>query len=813
VGAENANPLNELQDLGRQIDQAEDLDVLKPIFARVDQLAKLHSGDLDVQLSTEELKQRIVERGKTLRAASSDRMRGVNPPSAAPVAVAPPPASPQALEPQYAPQENGSPSVAAPPPPARPAVQQAATARTSSPAVGERKKAQTTPPSAKKPGGWKRPLILGIIAGSIISILLVAFLVNRSRRGLFSGAEVQVQVTTVPPGASIRVNGETKCQSNCSVPLTAPGSYQFTAFLDGYEPAAATVDVERGRPRMLSMALEPARQSLRILTDLPQGSVSIDDQTPLDLQDGQFAMDNVQPGTHTIKVSSRTGEASFTIAVEPAKLPAVQGPIAVKNLAAVAAATMGNTGRVYASSGPQKLTLNGTPQGDVGPSGVDLTNYQAGTAELAVGEGKDQKLVSDTFSPSPALTLFLKSDLNIGTLVVSAGEDDVRVFVNDKEYPRRTKRGQLRIPTIGNVAVRVAKEGFEPVQPQSAEVKKGAEARLEFKLQASPKFAALLIRGATPGAEVLVDQKSVGTVGDDGSFANNAVAPGDHTVELRRDQYLPKRLQRSFRAGQSITLAGADAVLTSALGTVRVARTPADAAVTYRRADEAQGQGRELRGGQVELQPGAYVFTARAPGFTDKSERVQVTPGEGQSVELTLARVVVAAAPPPPKANGMAEFENPSAWSQQGDVWVHRGGGVVPYKAIPNGVFTFTVELLKGGNLFRGGKIRWVAQYIDAKNYNLFELDRKSLSSKVISNGKTFDRGKFDHNLSEKDKSYTIQIDSRREHLVTKFMVNGEWKTIDSWDEADRDFTAGKFGFLIQGSDEIGLTDFKFVPR
>ena len=793
---ENANPVQELNDLGRQIDQAVSLEVLKPIFARVDQLAKVHSGDLDVQLSTDELKQRIVERGKILRQSAGDAPRNLAPRPTPPVvpAASQPPGKERAMEPP------AKPAAGAAIPPGRPPVGQA-------PVQGQPNQQQ--PRSDAKVSSWKRPMLIGILAGAVVSVILIAFLVNQVRKRQLAGSPVQVQVNTTPSGASVRVNGEVKCTSDCSVGLL-PGSYQVTVFLDGYEPSATSVDVVPGKSAALSMALEPARQSLRILTDLPQGQVSIDDQAPLDLQDGQFVLERIQPGAHTVKLVSRVGEASFSVNIEQAKLPAVSGPISVRNLVAVAAATMGTSARIYTSGGPMKLSLNGNAQGDVGPAGLDLTGYQPGVAELAVGEGKDQKVVTESFGPSPALTVFLKSDLNIGTLIVTAGEDDARVFVNNKEYPRRTQRGQVRIPAIGSVTVRVAKDGFEPVQPQVVDVKKGAEARLEFKLQASPKFASLQIRGATPGAEVLLDQKRIGVTGDDGTFADNAVPPGDHTVELRRDQYLPKRFQRSFRAGQSVAVSGAEAALASALGTVRIARTPADAAIVFRKADETQS--RELRSGQVELAPGAYVFTARAPGFTEKSERVQVSAGETQALEIALARVV-AAAPPPPKVWGMADFENPGSWTQQGNLWSHRGGGFVPYKAAPRGTFTFTVQLLKGGNLFRGGKIRWVFQYLDSRNYDLFELDRRSLSSKVIVNGKTLDRGKFDHNLAETERTYTIQIDSRREHLVTKVLVGGSWKTVDSWDEQDRDFTVGQFGFLIQGGDEIGLTDFKFLPR
>ncbi len=252
-------------------------------------------------------------------------------------------------------------------------------------------------------------------------------------------------------------------------------------------------------------------------------------------------------------------------------------------------------------------------------------------------------------------------------------------------------------------------------------------------------------------------------------------------------------------------------VLASALGTLKLARTPADAAVVYRRADETQNH--ELSANQVDLPPGNYVITGRAQGYTERTERVQVAAGETHSLDLALARVVVAALPPAPKIGGMADFEDPSAWRKQGDLWTHKGGGFIPYKPHPNGVITFTVQLLRGGNLFRGGRIRWVLQYVDAKNYDVFELDRKNLWSKVIIDGKTFERGKYEHNLSDKDKFYTLQIEVAPEHLTHRVMNGGAWMPLDTWAETGRDFTQGKFGFLVQGSDEIGITDFQFVPK
>jgi len=224
VGSESLNPLDELRGLDRQVDEVPDLAGLKPIFARLDEIARAHSGDFEVQLAADDVKQHVVRRGKTLREMPPADSVVVTP---APPAFQPPPT------PEPAPVPVSAPT------PVRPA-------------------ARAAPPSPATT--WRRPLMVGVIAGSIASILLLALLVNQARKRNLSGAGVQLQIATVPPGASVRITsgqtGETKCTSNCNVAVP-PGNYQITAFLDGYEPAASGVTVSQGRAASVNLALEP----------------------------------------------------------------------------------------------------------------------------------------------------------------------------------------------------------------------------------------------------------------------------------------------------------------------------------------------------------------------------------------------------------------------------------------------------------------------------------------------------------------------------------------------------------------------------
>jgi hypothetical protein len=903
VGVENLKPLDELKSLDQRVDLVTDLGGLKPIFYRLDEIAKQFPDDFEVQLVVGDIKQHLVNRGTRLKEqqssikpppgappplpaatpASAPTVVARMPPMTPPSMVRPPEAKPADVKPpdlrppvklmssgQFAkPGEPAIPPAGPPPmpksapPPQAPLSPHSSTVRISPGAIppgmppsgappqtppgqglmntgqqapvftpaarvdppgsavqppssvrtpAQPPKAPKPPKPPKPPSGWKRPVLIGGFLGALVAVGIIAFLVNQARKKnqqVVVANTVKVDVTTTPPNASIRINGDAKCSSPCKIEL-APGTYQVTAFLDGYDPATNSINVAEGQPASVALTLAAMLPSVRILTDLDQGKIAFDDQPPADLQEGQFILDKVAVGQHKVKLTGKSGDASFSFEIVEAKPPAVTGTVTARNLVAVLVSSFGSQARVVTSSGPMKLAVNGQPEGDAGPGGVDLKSFQPGVDEIIVGEGKDQRNMKESFGPAPMLTAFLKSDLNIGTLIVSTGEDDVRVFVNNKENRGRTQRGQVRIPAIGPVTVRVAKDGFQSEPAQTADVRKGAEVRLEFKLRTAPQTSSLQIHGATPGAEVFLDQNSVGTVGADGNYARSNVSPGDHVIDLKHDQFTPKRLQRNFKAGQAVVLTGADVVLAAVpvtSGTVHVARTPADAAVTYHRADETQTH--EVRGNLLELPAGSYVFTGKAPGYTDKTERIQLAAGENHNVELALAKVVVT---PTVKTGDMGDFEDPAAWKKEGDLWTHKGGGFVPYKLGPKGVYTFTVELVHGGNLFKGGRVRWCVQYVDAKNYLLYEMDKKNFWAEVVANGKKLEREKYQHDL-EKQKSFTVQIELAADHVVHRIKnASGQWVSVDSFAEPGRNFAGGKFGFLIQGNDELGVSDFSFTP-
>src|SRR5579884_4552625 len=84
------SPLDELQLLDNQVETAKDVGALRPIYDRLDEIARENSGDFEVQLVAADLRQRVINKGLRLRHA---RERAVRHPV---TAVAPPPPAPPA---------------------------------------------------------------------------------------------------------------------------------------------------------------------------------------------------------------------------------------------------------------------------------------------------------------------------------------------------------------------------------------------------------------------------------------------------------------------------------------------------------------------------------------------------------------------------------------------------------------------------------------------------------------------------------------------------------------------------------------------
>jgi hypothetical protein len=306
----------------------------------------------------------------------------------------------------------------------------------------------------------------------------------------------------------------------------------------------------------------PSKPALRLYTDLIPGSVSIDEKPPEDLKDGELILDNLEPGRHSIKVVGHNANAEFSYDVSEKEAPRVIGVPTASNVMAVLVSAEQGKARLITNAEHADVSLDSKPAGQVGLDGLSIDNLEQADHLLQVTQGKDRQRFVLTYTPAPTLTVYLKSDPNAGTVVVMAKQDGADVYINDQLYRRKTEADQLRIPLkVGQYTIRVHKAGFIDPPPATVEVKKAEETAVEFKLDAIPQIATLQVKGALPGTMVYVDKDFAAAIGADGNASISNVKPGLHTIELRRDQALPKRFERLFKTGDVIALSGPDVTL------------------------------------------------------------------------------------------------------------------------------------------------------------------------------------------------------------------------------------------------------------
>ncbi len=802
--------LDELKRLDAGVDSVEELDALKPIYYRVEEIGKEHTQDFDVQLLWADVKQHVVARGMKLKERGA-----VSSKQSAPV-IPPPPVS-SITSAVTTPVPLHVPTSGQTPPELRASGSQSTAAAPERAVYVPRAK---TPPArpvyiAPAQPDWKKPILIGGGIGLAIVILLFGALAVFKHNTATPQPQpvnvtlVPLRVTTSPPGAAVSVNGQDRCMTNeCKLDLH-PGHYTLMLHMSGYENEVRTLDLKTGQPYSLALTLMPQLQALHINTDLKDGlQAQLDGKPAGTFQEGQLTLDSVAPGKHDLRITARGGaETAFSFEVKSGEAVVFTSPVTAKNVVALVASRFGKQLTVRSSQTPLQVSIDNEAKGEAGPDGLTVRDVAPGDREMEIGAGQDRRRVVVAAASAPTLTVWINGDVSKGSLFIQAGtEDGVSVFLDGKRYPRTTKHGILRIQNVnpGDHQIRVAKDGFQPVQDKPFKVERGAEVKAVFALQAIPQIAILSVQGGPPGAQVLIDGSPAGRIQTDGTLSYDKITPGDHKVTVRLDGHTPKEFNRNFPAGGTVQLTAADVLLERITGVLRVSATPGNAVLTIRRKDDKRAA--PLQTGSSKLAPGTYIITAAASGYNELTQTVQVAAGEASApVVLKLTPVVTAVKPAV-----HYDWEKPGEWEEEENGWrMHRGGNFVAYSAQPAlGTFSFAVQMRKGGNLIRGKKLQWYVNYVDPKNYAAFSVENRTFISRLVVSGKGKDHNRI---ILQTDAPYDFQVQVTPDRIVHRLAVDSKWQEIDSLDMPDAG--QGKFGFFIPGKDELEVARFNFAPR
>ncbi len=433
--------------------------------------------------------------------------------------------------------------------------------------------------------------------------------------------------------------------------VVALGVWGFMALRK--KPVAPTPTVqttsqpETAPPSTATPAAPSPLTTVHVLTDLESGSVSLDGSEVGQLKEGQFSLDEIAAGNHTLAIKAPGGGTEITFEAAPGALARLTKVTATGDLKVVAVASRQPDVQVLSSFGTVKATFDGKEAGNVGAARLDIKDVPTGQHDLVLGSGKARKTVSFESSAVPGLTTFISTERNVGSLLVRTGEDGVSVTVDGRTLPQLTSRGQLILTNLEprQYQITVAKAGFQPVPPKSANVEKGGEARVSFALHPITT-ASLVLSGAPPAAKVLLDGATLGTVHPDGTFSAPNVQEGQHTIELRRDGFEPKQLSRNFSPGQSVTLSGADVTLTktaSSTPTPAAVAPPKLVVLTVPGAQvtlDQQALGTADASGKLEIDKapvGSHTVEVSAAGFHAYQQKVSLSPNQVVTLKPNLA--------------------------------------------------------------------------------------------------------------------------------------------------------------------------------
>jgi len=407
--------------------------------------------------------------------------------------------------------------------------------------------------------------------------------------------------------------------------------------------------------------------------------------------------------------------------------------------------------------------------------------------------------------PATAVSASLVTNQMLSVLSIVTGEDDVELFLNGSKYRRTTKNGRLSVYLPPkSYTVRVQKNGMMSPPPQTVELRRGQDSQVEFKIAASK--ATLAVHYGIVGSEVWVDGNRIGIVGADGEFAAAYIDPGKHIIAVRHERYKPLQSEQVFAAAKSIDL---DGTLQTLYGTLRIEIAPGvpEAHLHLRRQDE--GQDREIKETSLSLLEGTYTITASAPRYQDATETVRVTGGNTATVTLPMKRIETPAGSKAPveaaqPAFGLSNWLKLGGWTRDGEAIRRQGGGLCSRAGQPHRGDHSVHHSVAARQTYRVGD-----GFADAKNYYQFQIDDSNFSRAQVADGKHSKTVRAQHGAKrEQYNAFTIKITAKE--IVTSIQRGGSWHTLDTW-EPPGGPAPGKFGFHIQGRDEIGLTDFKLT--
>lgn len=638
--------------------------------------------------------------------------------------------------------------------------------------------------------------ILLVIAGSLLRHNTVVQ-GHPSGHRIGSPVLVDVLIRSTPAGAHIFKDGrEIGIASPTLFVKLPPGKSNLEARIDGYASEAELLDTRSDRRSEVSFKLSPMLQQLRILGE---GKLSIDKSPAVPLKLGSF-LGSLNIGKHELHWIGKSGfERTFQVEIEAGKPAVLLGASQTQRPGSfLLVSTASEQTHLYTNTA-MPIHVDGKRLGVARGSGLAVA-LPVGIHAFTVGKTPHvlrTRVLTDT---GQLLQIIFEDAPDSGSLTILTNLDGLDLkLVRGTTIVREgsSAEGRLDLTDVpaGEYLLQATGPHSDVLAPQPVVIKAAQTSVVKFDtIKAVPKVP---LRVQTlPGANVLVDGVPTGTTGGDGYLYLASLAAGVHHIEARRG---------GKSVAQDVTLKEGNhdlEVLNLKLdrdrGTVSIQLDPAGTEVTVY---DSKGEPVSVNGTQLALAEGKYRIVARANGYLDRTETVDVTSAHPMTVNLRLSPITVSDTAPVMDGWEAADWTADS----HAHTLTHTGTDIGLYAAQPSdGTYVFSGSIGHGFLITRP-KVEWVANYRDSKNYLLFSIDRTGFEQFAVVSGKRIANGARIPLASLLKYQVMFQIAPGR--VITSIGDGHGWKQLAEWTNLPQDVDMGRFGF----KGPVTLTSFSHI--
>ena len=648
--------------------------------------------------------------------------------------------------------------------------------------------------------------LFAFITCTVAAVITLAVMFPHARKHEVIVPRHEAAVSPVPPAASLplRVTPPRAevMLDGAPAPLhdgalaAKPGTYLIEVRSPGYKPFTRSVGIGAGDNTPLDIALVPLPPVIRIETDFQSGSVLLDGKSAGSLEGGQFSLDAPE-GSHVIAIAAPDGNRYyFPFSLGHNSSWTVGAPNTLAYGTPVVAAFGGDGARIVCGHSGLAFQLDRGEAAACTRLGTDLRAVSAGDHSLTILE-QSRTIGAHTiaYGGNPLLAAFVITGAQFGGLVVKGNQDQFEIAVNGYTSKRPAEEGHWRrLLRPGNYTVVVNKPGFAAT-PSSAlvSIKPGMDTVQQVTFAPVPVLATLRLR-SQPGAEVVLNGKSAGTVPDSGVLQIPQIPAGRVEVQVARKGFADAQQTFTLGPGENARTISLQQLGTKLNWTV----DPGDAKVSY----TAQGDPTRhaVAGTAIELPPGTYHFEASAPGRVPDSATVTVAGGETRTLAFRLG------VPRPPPATK----ENWGGWETQ-DGWLVRANPGPSFRSLPEDVahvaFEAKWERQKSLTHWFGGSLNVVFRSANGARSVTFRIGEHGISWNSVAGGERRE-GRFAVNLSKSLEAARADIQPSGVALT----INGTRLAA-----VGPDLSLGakplQFGFIIDPDQVVQVRDIRITAQ